>query len=151
MNSEWMTFLEGRGARIDDGQVTGFAGAPNGPTAILCDLSHLGLLAVAGGTSVTILVMNAIFDSRIFGLWPVLAWSTWLVAMYFAYRKYRHDLFMLAGLALSGIVVVMSFMMEKLIDNFHEATGFLVIAILIIGMGTGAAIWLKGIHKEWQS
>ena len=64
MNSEWMTFLEGRGARIDDGRVTGFADAPNGPAAILCDLSHLGLLAVAGEDAKTFLQGQITNDIR---------------------------------------------------------------------------------------
>ena len=53
MNSQWQTFLEQRGAHIEDGRVVHF-GDPaaelrqvdNGP--LLCDLSHLGLIDVHG-------------------------------------------------------------------------------------------------------
>lgn len=108
------------------------------------------LLATVSGSSITWLVILAIFESRNSDFTSILAWLCWMSAMYFIYRKIRPDLFMLAGICLSGIMVTISFLSLALLDDF-EAGGFLLIAIVLIGMGSGAAIWLKKVHQEWLS
>lgn len=107
-------------------------------------------LATASGTSITWLVMLAIFESSSSSFASILVWLAWMPLFYLAYRKLRPDLFMLAGMCLSGTLVVVSFLAHAIIDSF-EAGGFLLIAIVLIGMGSGATIWLKRIHQEWQS
>ncbi len=108
------------------------------------------LLAVVGGTAVTWLVMNAIFDHREGSAASILLWLCWLAGLYLAYRLKKPDLFMLAGGCLSGIVVVISFLARHLLDHL-DAGGFLLLALFIVGLGTGAAIWLRNIHREWQA
>ena len=108
------------------------------------------LLAIGSGIAVTWLAIYTIFDYRNLGDWSGLIWVIWLAGLYFVYRKIRHDLFMLAGLALSVIVVVTSFASKHLLKDF-DAGALLAIALMIIGMGTGAAIWLRNIHQEFQS
>lgn len=108
------------------------------------------LLATGGGISMTGVVLDAIFSHVPGGLYPGLAWAIWMAGMYGAYRKLKPDLFMLAGLCLSGIVVTVAFLGKLLLED-GDAGGFLVIAMITIGMGAGAALWLKRVHQEGQS
>lgn len=107
------------------------------------------LLAIGSGISITWIVMHSIFEQGYSSILPGLIWIAWLVVLYFVYRKLIRDLFMLAGCCLSVIVVSISFVSKHIFD---AGTGsFLVIALMIIGLGAGAAIFLKNIHQEWQT
>ncbi len=107
------------------------------------------LLAIASGVSITWLTIFAIFEHRA-SLLPGVVWPLWMAAMYLVYRRVRPDLFMLAGTALSCIVVTVCFMAKQILRDL-DAGGFLFLAIMIIGMGTGAAVWLRNVHREFQS
>lgn len=48
MNSQWKAFLHSRSAEIGDAGDTRFPGAPASADCALCDLNHLGLIAVTG-------------------------------------------------------------------------------------------------------
>ena len=108
------------------------------------------ILATASGTSISWLVMMAIFESSSNGFTSILVWLAWMSLFYLTYRKFRPDLFMLAGMCLSGTLIIVSFLTHVIIDDF-EAGGFLLIAMALIGIGSGATIWLKRIHQEEQS
>ncbi len=107
------------------------------------------LIAIVSGYSITWLVIEALFTHKANGL-PWLVWSGWMLCIYLAYRNFKQDLFMLAGIALSGMVVITSSMTKSL---FHDMDigGLFVLAMLVIGMGSGAAVWLRNIHREFQS
>jgi uncharacterized membrane protein len=110
------------------------------------------LIAIGSGVTITWLVIYVIFDDRHYAGLTALVWAAWLVAFYFIYRKIRQDLFMLAGISLSAIIVVICFMVKNIFESSSFDAGiFLLIAIMIIGMGTGAAIWLRNVHREFQS
>jgi len=108
------------------------------------------LLATGSGVPLTWLVLHVIFARSDGSFLPGLAWAIWLALMYFIYRKTRPDLFMLAGCCLSGITVSVSFMGKHMLKN-GSAGSFLFLALLVIGMGAGAAFWLKNVHQECQS
>jgi uncharacterized membrane protein len=110
------------------------------------------LLAIGSGVTITWLVVYVIFDDRHHAGLTALVWATWLAAFYFIYRKVRQDLFMLAGISLSAIIVVICFMVKNMLElgNFNAGI-FFVIALMIIGMGTGTAIWLRKVHQEFQA
>ncbi len=107
------------------------------------------ILATASGVLITWLVLFNIFDGKGTLSLAGIVWIIWMVAMYWVYRKVVPDLFMLAGFCLSGIVVITFFQTELLINAIH-AGSLLFIAIQIIGLATGAAIWLKNVHRELQ-
>ncbi|MEJ2033595.1 MAG: DUF2157 domain-containing protein [Deltaproteobacteria bacterium] len=110
----------------------------------------LRLLATGGGVPMTWLVLNAIFDKHAGGLLPALAWALWLASMYLIYRRAKPDLFMLAGCCLSGITVVVCFLAKHLL--VHENSGaFLLLSMVVVGMGAAAAFWLKNVHRELQA
>jgi type III secretory pathway component EscU len=73
-----------------------------------------------------------------------------MAVMYFVYKKKRHDLFMLAGCGLSGMVLVVALLARYLLET-GGAGGFLFIALVVVGLGAGAAVWLRNVHREWQS
>lgn len=109
------------------------------------------LLATGSGVPLTWLVLHSIFaHSEEGGLLPGVVWLSWLAAMYFFYRKIKPDLFMLAGCCLSGITVIVAFLSKHLLQD-HSAGGFLFLALLVVGLGAGAAFWLKKVHREMQS
>ena len=108
------------------------------------------LLAVSSGLPVTWLALHAIFDNEITYVWHGLVWIIWLAGLYVIYRQLKPDLFMLAGGCLSGIVVLVAFLSRHMLSNGAPGS-FLFLALLIIALGTGTAIWLKNIHREWQS
>jgi len=108
------------------------------------------LLATGSGVPLTWLVLHAIFDSSHGSFLPGVVWAIWLALMYLIYRKTKPDLFMLAGCCLSGITVSVSFLGKHLLKN-GSAGGFLLLALLVIGMGASAAFWLKNVHQECQS
>lgn len=110
------------------------------------------LIAIACGTTITWLVIYAIFDSRHQTELSLLMWAAWLAAFYYIYRNMRQDLFMLAGISLSAIIVTICFMAKNMFEHANFDAGiFLLIAIMIIGMGTGAAVWLRKVHQEFQA
>ena len=108
------------------------------------------LLAVGSGLPIAWLVLYSIFDHRETSYLPMLVWAIWLALIYFVYRRIRPDLFMLAGGCLSGITITVSFLGKHMLKNGNPGS-FLFIALLVIGMGAGAAFWLKSIHQEDQS
>lgn len=55
MNPDWQTFLSGRGARFNGDSVMGFASPPSAGADIVADLSHEGVIAVAGSDARTFL------------------------------------------------------------------------------------------------
>lgn len=107
------------------------------------------LLAVGGGLPITWLTLYAVFHHRAGYIFSWSMWAVWLALLYLFYRKTRPDLFMLAAGCLSGIVVLVTFLARHLLDDWHSG-GFLFLAMVVIGLGTGAAVWLRNVHKEWQ-
>jgi hypothetical protein len=106
------------------------------------------LLAIAAGSTITALVLEAIFDwDGNAGVAPVLAYAGWLACIYAGYRRRVPDLFMLAGASLSIIVVVAAFLAKQLHDT-HEAAAYLFIALVVVGLGAASGWWLKQLARE---
>ena len=120
------------------------------PWPWLAERWAIRLLAVGSGVPLTWLVIYGIVDREHGLVLAGSAWAAWMAVMVFAYRRKRPDLFMLAGCCLSGIVVLVTFLGRHLLDT-GEAGGFLVLALAVIGLGAGAAVWLRNVHREWQS
>ncbi len=107
------------------------------------------LLAIGSGIPISWLCIYAIFEYRNGHALSSLVWIVWLVALYFVYRKVKPDLFMLAGGCLSGIVVLVTYLAKHMLDG-GDAGAFFILALVVIGLGTGAAVWLRNVHRELQ-
>lgn len=103
------------------------------------------LLATWSGISITWLIMDALLSYEGGNEIASLIWLIWLAVIYYVYRIRNIDLFILAGSCLSIITIVVSFLGKLILD---DALGFFFLALVVIGMGSTAAIWLKNIHAE---
>ncbi|GGX43832.1 DUF2157 domain-containing protein [Saccharospirillum salsuginis] len=105
------------------------------------------LVAVAAGTAITWLTLLAVFNDRHPEAMPLLAYGLWLAGLYVAYRRWRLDLFMLAGGCLSATLVVTALLARYVFEG-NEMAGFGIIALVILGLGAASAHWLNTLHKE---
>jgi uncharacterized membrane protein len=104
------------------------------------------LLAVSSGVPLTWLTLYSIFDSLDMNIAQGV-WVFWLATMLYVYRKLKIDLFILAGCCLSTITITVSLLGKPML--YHSNPGaFLFLAFIVIGMGSGSALWLKNIHRE---
>ena len=107
------------------------------------------LIATAGGTFVSVLAVIAVINWKSASGSNVLVWLVWLGAMYAVYRHRIKDVYMLAGGVLSLIAVVTAFLAKQLIHHgAGEASGFLLVGLIVIGMSAAGAYWLKIVARE---
>lgn len=103
------------------------------------------VLATASGAFATSLaVMTVLSASR--SWWNVVLWLAWLAAAYAVYRRRVRDLYVLAGGALSVIVVITAFVGKQL--RMGDAGEFLLLGLLVIGMSALAGWWLRLLAAE---
>jgi uncharacterized membrane protein len=106
------------------------------------------ILATVSGYTVTMLMLDVIFDHRYGGdPYAVVAYFAWMGAGYFYYRMQQVDVYMLAGGVLSAIVVGTSFLAKNIL-KFDNAAGFLLIGLLVIGMSALGGMWLKSVAAK---
>lgn len=111
------------------------------------------LLALASGFSMTWLALIGIVDSLLAersGLLAGVVWLLWLAGMGRVYRYKIQDLFMLTICCLSAIVVLTTFLARHMLEG-DPVGAFLLLAIVVMASGSGALIWLKRLHREWQT
>ena len=106
------------------------------------------LLALVGGTTVTILAVLAILQHHnTNGLYYAM-YGISLIGLYGVYRHAVFDLFMLAGTALSLIVVATTGLWEILFDSqWNEAGPWLILAVFSMLATAAAARWLRNIAR----
>lgn len=105
------------------------------------------VLAVASGCQITALAVWAVFEFQHVGAAAVVVYALWLLVAYAVYRRWRRDVFVLAGGVLSAIVFVTAFL-SKLLLTHSDAGGFLFIGLAIIGMSAAGGFWLKNVATE---
>ena len=108
------------------------------------------VLAVAGGTAITILALWSIFEHWRSDGWHLILYALWVAAVYWAYRVRSVDLFILAGGVLS-IVVVISMGLGRAMSDLHDAGAFLFIGLVLIASAAIGAFWLRGVAAEERS
>lgn len=108
----------------------------------------LRLLAVASGTAMTWLALEAIISKEV--LMPVVVWMAWLAGVYAFYRYVSRDLFMLAGGCLSAIVVIVTWLARSLLDSDVDEAVFLLLSVVTIALGAGAAVFLRRVQRSWH-
>lgn len=105
------------------------------------------MIALISGTAVSGLALQAILDWHDSSGLSAALYPIWLAGIYFSYRVVVKDLFMLAGLCLSLIIIITALLSRTLLDH-DDAGGFLLIAAAVIAMSASSAVWLKRIHGE---
>ena len=97
---------------------------------------------------ITYLAIVTVFDSG--NIWAtlisIIVWLSWCGFMFWHFRQRRIDLLMLTYLSFSMIIVVMFWVGKWLLDDF-DAAGFLVLALLLIGMSSAAVMWLRKVGR----
>lgn len=106
------------------------------------------IIATAVGVMLTWLAMMAIInDSRhepVNGLF----WLLWFAGGLSYYLWLRRDLFMIAGALLSGIFVVTTGLARIMLDGRDIVGGLLLIGLVIIGLSTASAMWLRHLARQ---
>lgn len=92
----------------------------------------------------TYLAIVTVFDNG--NIWATLiatiVWLGWCGFMLWQFYQRRLDLLMLTYLSFSIIIVVMFWVGKWLLDDF-EGGGFLLLALLLVGMSSAAVVWLR--------
>jgi uncharacterized membrane protein len=106
------------------------------------------VVAVASGTTITLLALHGIVETRASGAAALAVYAAWLACAYFAYTRATRDVFVLAGGCLSVITVATTFLAKHLFGARWDAGAFLFMAMLIIGMAAAAGWWLKRLAAQ---
>lgn len=107
------------------------------------------LIATASGVSISFLMLVAIFDHYPSDGIAVFTYFVWAITLYLIYRQIIPDLFILAGLCFSAIVVITSFFGYHLFKGNNDPIGsFFFLTIIVIALAAAAAKWLKFVQKE---
>jgi uncharacterized membrane protein len=104
------------------------------------------LLALASGGLVTALAIWHLLDWRGTSGWGVPLWLAWLVVAYLVYRRWRRDLFVLAGGVSSVVLVAATFLLEHM--GLDDYGGFLLVALAVIGLSALGTRWLHAVAAE---
>lgn len=93
---------------------------------------------------ITYLAILYVFDDAniLMTMITLLLWMSWCGFMVWRFYWYRINLLMLTYLCGSIIVVVMFWVGKLFLDNF-DMGGFLILALLLIGMSSAAVVWLR--------
>lgn len=114
----------------------------------LQDNWSMRLIALITGSIITTLGVMSAIDDNIFNNFGLPMWALCLGSGYWIYRCKTLDLFMLAGGCLSGILVIVTLCGHLLFRNGDNVVPFLILALVVIGLGAGAAWWLNSVQKE---
>ncbi len=112
---------------------------------------HWSTYIVGGLTTffMTYLAIVPVFEDGNFGatLIAIIIWIGWCGFMLWQFYQRRVDLLMLTYLSFSVIVVVMFWVGKWLLDDF-ETAGFLLLALLLIGMSSSAVLGLRKVARR---
>ncbi|MGB3109056.1 MAG: DUF4401 domain-containing protein [Psychrobacter alimentarius] len=94
--------------------------------------------------AITHLAIFTIFDNGNFTIPIVLLslWVIWFGFMVWRFYQYRVDVLMLTYVSGSIIIVVMFWAGRFLLENTNSS-GFLVLALLLVGMSSATVVWLR--------
>lgn len=108
------------------------------------------VVAMAAGSQITFMAVLVVVGESRHDATDILVWLLWLGGLFALYLICIRDLFMLAGGCLSAITVITTFLGYHLLDKSNPG-GFLLLALLVTGMGSGTAVWLRKQQREWAN
>lgn len=94
-------------------------------------VSHLAIVTVFDDVNIL-----ATFTS-------LLLWIGWCAFIWWRFYQRSTDLLMLTYLCFSSIIIVIFWVNKLLLSEDWEAGGFLLLALLLIGMSSAAVVWLR--------
>jgi uncharacterized membrane protein len=107
----------------------------------------VALYTVLGPTLVMIFSAGLDHHARLAIVSPFL-FAAALAASLWYYQYEKLDLFMLTVAMFGGILVIMALAIRYLFADFGST---LLLALLLIGLVAGAAVWLRTISQRWQA
>jgi uncharacterized membrane protein len=107
------------------------------------------ILAIATTIPLTTLTSMSIIDHH--APLALLVWTLFITTLYLLYRQVKHDLFILAIGSLSLMSITLIALSVHILFKIHNASALLLLALALIAIGSTLALWLKRLHKEWQS
>lgn len=111
------------------------------------DRYTIQLVTLVAGIATTFLATLSIFERRT-GSDGFIFYALWIAAIFYIYRFKIKDLLILSAASLSGIVVIVSVLINAIGNSLDEG-GFLLISFAIIGLSTLAGVWLKKLAKAF--
>lgn len=105
------------------------------------------IVALLAGLSATAIGILFAVDSSEIGAAAGVAYPLWLLAMLVHYRFYILDIFMLAGSALSALIITTAFLSRHFLRHF-DAAALLLIGLVVIGLSAAAAWWIRRLILE---
>lgn len=109
------------------------------------------LVALASGSSVTLLAFWAVIGTQQVGLLAIAAYLAWMAVAYWYYRYRQAELFVLAAGVLGAIIIVATVLARLLLDHGDSGEGYLLIAIVVIGLSAAGAAWLRRVAVHMQA
>ncbi len=106
------------------------------------------VIATAAGGLITLMAILAVVEKSHYNNIDIALWLLWSGALFMLYRTRIQDLFMLAGICVSAITVITTCLAYHMLD-YDDPGVFLLLALAVIGMGSGAAMWLRKQQREW--
>lgn len=108
------------------------------------------VVALVSTIASTLVALTAVFENS--EVWVMLLslslWAGWCAFIYWRFYQRDTDLLMLTYLCFSSIVVIISLVNRFLLVSSWEAGGFLLLALLLIGMSSAAVVWLRKVADE---
>ncbi len=108
------------------------------------------ILATASGVLVITLAILALYQPENFNAGALLVYVAWLVGVFLLYRYWMIDVYVLAGGALSGIVMVTAILSKYMLKS-DSAGASLFIGLVVIGLSAASAFLLKRVTMEDDS
>lgn len=105
------------------------------------------IIAVTVAVFITILALISVENTSMLNNLALPIWALCMGLACWVYRYKTIDLFMLAIGCLSGIIVVVGLCVSLLFNSGDIVGAFLLLTIIVVGLGAVAAKWLNSLHK----
>jgi uncharacterized membrane protein len=105
-------------------------------------------IAVTVAILITILAIISVSEGNMLSNLAVPMWAIYMGLGYWVYRVKSVELFMLAIGCLSGIMLIATLFINLLFNGSEIISAFLLLALIIVGLGACSAWWLNSVQKS---
>ena len=114
----------------------------------LQDGFSMRFITVTVAILITILAVISVSEGNMLSNLAVPMWAICMGLGYWVYRVKSVELFMLAIGCLSGIMLIATLFINLLFNGSEIISAFLLLAIIIVGLGACSAWWLNSVQKS---